>query len=282
MPMGFPVEAFASALAAPLRAGDIVVSTYPKCGTTWVQHVVWLLLHEGEPLPPGRSLTVDFPHLEEVGAEGIGSLPEPRCIKTHLPFAMTPWHPGARYVVVARNPFDCAVSFFHHTRGFARHYDFADGTFSEFFECFVAGEVDFGDYFDHLESWIANRDEPNVLFLTYEAMKRDAEGEIAALGRFLGGTAQASVERPETLSRVLEHSSFDAMRRDQERWASRRPDEMPPFIRKGVVGDWKSSFTPEQAARLVERFDQRTGGTAAATLWPDLVAEAREFGRPRA
>ena len=50
-------------------------------------------------------------------------------IKTHLPFAMTPWHDEALYVYVARNPFDCAVSFYHHTRGFPQHYRFADGTF---------------------------------------------------------------------------------------------------------------------------------------------------------
>ena len=33
------------------------------------------------------------------------------------------------------------MSFYHHTRGFPRHYDFAEGTWDTFFECFMRGEV---------------------------------------------------------------------------------------------------------------------------------------------
>ena len=40
-----------------------------------------------------------------------------------------------------------------------------------FFECFVAGEVDFGDYFDNLTSWYVHKDDQNILFLTYESIK---------------------------------------------------------------------------------------------------------------
>ena len=154
MPMGFPVAGFDSGQRYRPSPGDVFVSTYPKCGTTWIQYIVYLLLHGGEPLPAGVRMDEVFPHLEEVGEARVRALPEPRLIKTHLPLERTPWHPGARYVYAVRNPFDCAVSFYHHTRGFVRHYDFADGTFDDFFECFVVGEVDFGDYFDHLASWL--------------------------------------------------------------------------------------------------------------------------------
>lgn len=32
-----------------------------------------------------------------------------------------------------------------------------DGTFDEFFELFISGNTDYGDYFDHLLGWYAHR-----------------------------------------------------------------------------------------------------------------------------
>ena len=275
MPMGFPVEGFVSGQRYRAAAGDVFVATYPKCGTTWMQYIVYLLLHGAEPLRSGERLDALFPHLEEVGAEAVGALPSPRLIKTHLPFERTPSHPGARYIYVARNPFDCAVSFYHHTRGFVRHYDFADGTFDEFFECFVRGEVDFGDYFDNLMSWLPRASDPNVLFLTYERMLADPPAAVAAVGAFLAGAAARVAAQPALVARIVAASSFDSMSRDQRRWSSERPANMPEFVRKGVVGDWTQQFSREQARRLAAKFAERTRGTSAATLWPDVLAAAR-------
>lgn len=277
MPMGFPIEGFASALSYRPAASDIFVATYPKCGTTWMQYIVYLLVHQGRPLGPDERLTMLFPHLEEVGGEAIAKLPEPRLIKTHLPFAMTPWNAAAKYICVARNPFDCAVSFFHHTRGFVQHYDFAHGTFDDFFECFIAGQVDFGDYFEHLLSWHARSEEPNVLFVTYERMQADTRKVILEVGEFLGGAARSAVRNPELVARILDETSFASMRRDQRRWSSARPPGMPEFVRKGAVGEWQSCFSAEQAARLADEFERRMAGSKGRELWPGILAQAREY-----
>src|SRR5690606_2833757 len=118
-----------------------------------------------------------------------------------------PWHDEAKYIYVARNPFDCAVSFYHHTRGFVRHYDFADGTWDTFFECFLAGEVDFGDYFDNLLSWWPHRAARNVLFLTYEDMLANPNVAVRRIGGFLGGKAAELVRDAQGLERVVAYSS---------------------------------------------------------------------------
>ena len=276
MPMGFPVAGFDSGQRYRAAPGDIFVASYPKCGTTWTQYIVHLLLNDGAPLAQGQRIEDVFPHLEEVGEDVVRARPEPRLIKTHLPLARCPWNAQAKYVYVARNPFDCAVSFFHHTRGFVRHYDFANGTWEAFFECFLAGEVDFGDYFDNLLSWWPLRDEQNVLFLTYEAMLADPAAAVGTLAGFIGGAASELARDERRLAGVVRTSSFGEMRQNQDRWSSRRPEGMPEFVRKGIVGDWTNLFSPDQARRLGAKFRARAVGTDVESLWPGLVAAVLE------
>jgi hypothetical protein len=276
LPLDFPADGFRSGLRYTPAAGDIFVSTYPKCGTTWVQHIIYLLLHDGEALPPNKSLTDVFPHLEEAGRAAVEALPEPRLIKTHLPLSLAPFAANAKYVYVARNPFDCAVSFFHHTRGFVKHYDFADGTFDEFFECFIRGEVDFGDYFENLLPWYAQRHAGNLHFMTYEELKRDTARGVLGLGVFLGGAAAQAARDAALLERVLERSSFEKMSEDQQRWSSKRPDSMPQFVRKGLVGDWQNYFSQDQLRRLLHHAEERAANSGALDLWADVFEAVRE------
>jgi hypothetical protein len=275
MPLGFPPAGFESGLRYAAQPDDIFVCTYPKCGTTWMQYIVYLLVHGGEPLARDASLGAVFPHLEEVGREVVAALPSPRLIKTHLPKTLTPFAADARYIYVARNPFDCVVSFYHHTRGFPQHYDFSNGTFADFFECFMRGEVDFGDYFEHLLSWAALAGAPNLLFVTYEEMKADVRAAVVTVAEFLGENAQSAVENESIVTGILDAVSFKSMARDQRRWSSARPNDMPQFVRKGAVGDWQNSMTPSQARRLLAAFEERTAGTSVARLWPDVIAAVR-------
>ncbi|MEA5511736.1 sulfotransferase domain-containing protein [Crocosphaera sp. UHCC 0190] len=271
MPMGFPIEGFTSALNYQAQPSDIFIVTYPKCGTTWTQYIVWLIQHNGEPLSASKKIEDDIPHLEEVGKEKIEILPQPRVIKTHFPYNLTPYHPQAKYIYIARNPFDCAVSFYHHTRGFIKHYNFAEGSFEDFFECFIKGEVDFGDYFDHLVPWYKHKDEHNVLFLTYENMKIEPKNAIIDIINFLGKAYKDRIKNEEILNKIIINSSLENMKKDQQRWSSKRPENMPPFIRKGQVGDWENYFSPEQQQRLIEKFMIRTAGTGLETLWNGII-----------
>jgi hypothetical protein len=132
--------------------------------------------------------------------------------------------------------------------------------------------VDFGDYFDNLLSWWPQRAAANLLFLTYERMLAEPAVAVRAIGAFLGGRAAETASEPRLLERVVELSSFDHMRVDQRRWSSERPADMPEFVRKGIVGDWTSHFSREQAARLTAKLVSRTAGTGAELLWPELVA----------
>ncbi len=274
MPLGFPPESFSSAVDYCAQPGDIILSTYPKCGTTWVQYIVYLLLHDGTPLSSSQLLGDFVPHLEEIGKHAVEDLSEPRAIKTHFSYAMTPAHPDARYIVVIRNPFDCVVSFYHHTRGFDKHYKFLIGTFDDFFECFLVGKVDFGDYFDHLGPWYRHRNDRNVLLLIFEDMKDDPVAAVTEIAEFL---ELSGAKDEEFLADVAQRSSFDEMRKGQDRWSSRRPGDMPAFVRKGIVGDWRNYFSPEQAHRLVDKFSASAETWGFTGLWSDIIRAAEQM-----
>ncbi|EIJ36797.1 sulfotransferase [Thiothrix nivea DSM 5205] len=283
IPKSFPCDSFESGLGYEAQPEDCFIVTYPKCGTTWAQNILWTLHHQGQAIPAGKNINKDVPHLEEVGAEAIAALPTPRFIKTHLPLSLTPYHADAKYIYIARNPFDCAVSFYYHTQGFAQHYDFADGSFADYIDCFINGEVDWGNYFDHLLDWHSRRTQPNLLFLTYENMLADTEAAVKSIANFLGFPYSEYVQDTEVLQRILHHVSFAEMSKEQSRWSSARPDATP-FIRKGQVGDWQHHFSPKQTAQLLAVFDKRTQEAGLELLWPELYpnwqAAARQTNTP--
>lgn len=267
MPANFPIDCFKSSLDYKPEERDIFIVTYPKCGTTWVQYILYLLLNKGAPVEPGTNINSLIPHLEEVGKDRIRDLPRPRVIKTHLPYHLTPCSTQAKYICIARNPKDCCISFYHHTKGFPHHYNFLDGKFDDYFEIFLKGEVDFGDYFDHLLSWIAHKDDENVLFLLYEEMKENPEQSIKKIGEFLGSPFSESCSDDNVFNLVLQHSNIDVMRKTPDAWSSKRPPEAADFIRKGAVGDWRNYFSEDQTQRLDDKFRKKFGGTAAEHLW---------------
>jgi hypothetical protein len=277
MPCGFPVDALSSAFDFVPERDDVILATYPKCGTTWMQNILYMLHNDGREIAADMSVRELVPHLEEMGREFVAGLRRPRLIKTHLAKTDNLFARAAKYVLVFRNPFDCAVSFYHHTRGFTKHYDFADGTFEDFLEVYLAGEVDFGDYFDHVDSWLSVIDSENVHYTTFERMRAGLGDEIELLGRFLGGTAAMTASDRDLREHIVSASSFDSMARDQQRWSSARPTGMTQFVRKGIVGDWRGHFSRQSARALYEKASERLAGTVLLREWADIFAEARGF-----
>mmetsp|Transcript_634 Transcript_634/g.1503 ORF Transcript_634/g.1503 Transcript_634/m.1503 type:complete len:310 (+) Transcript_634:65-994(+) len=253
MPAGFPVDGFISGLSYEASKNDLFVATYPKNGTTWTQHIVYLILNDGKPISAEQRLDQEFPHLEEVGREFVEKRAAVsagfRLIKTHLPYDMTPQNSKAKYIFVIRNAKDTVVSFFHHTRGFVKHYNFADGTFDTYFRLFVEGRVDFGSYFDCVRSWLDHKDDDNILCVTYESLRSNPREGVLKIAEFLDAKVYPErllANNEEILNKVLEHSSLKSMQQDPRRWCSERPKEHTPFIRKGNMGGWDELLTPIQ------------------------------------
>jgi aryl sulfotransferase len=97
------------------RAGDILVCTPPKCGTTWTQTILAMLVHGGPDLPaklPVLSPWVDadlgVPAAEVEAA--LAAQTGRRVVKTHAPADGFPIWDGVTVIAVYRHPLDVFFS----------------------------------------------------------------------------------------------------------------------------------------------------------------------------
>lgn len=280
-------------------SSDVFVATYPKCGTTWMIQIVILILRKGKLPKDFDEYFASSPFLDLLGPQVIKDMPGPGCLKTHLAFDLTPFSPDAKYIYVARHPRDCMISFYHHTRYFPGYY-FTEGTFDDFFEVFITGELDFGDYFDHLLSWYEHRHEPNILFLTYEEMKADPRATILKVAKFLGDQYLHPLEEDEELLKeVMTKSSLEYMRDStnavwNEIVSHSRKVMNDPTLTEGMrmwgkvnaealdageksIGQFiggggkaKIQLSPEQERQLQERILEKTKDSDVMNLWKDI------------
>src|SRR5690242_6097701 len=101
-----------------LRPGDIIISTPPKCGTTWTQMICALILLQQPELP--QPLDMLSPWIDmvtrarnEVFAD-LAAQTHRRSIKTHTPLDGIPHDRTVTYICVGRDPRDVALSMDRH------------------------------------------------------------------------------------------------------------------------------------------------------------------------
>lgn len=232
------------------RPDDVFICSYPRSGTTWLQMILYQLTTDGE---------MDFEHIGEVcpwfervaiNGRRLDRLRSPRIFKSHLPYIWIPKR-KCRYIYVARDGRDVAVSFYHFHRS---HFRFA-GTFSQFYRAYIRGMVVWGSWFYHVGGWWRHRNEPNILFLHYEEMVRDLEGTIRRIVDFLGLEIDEA-RMPE----IVRRCGFAFMKEHEAQFdfATELLIEqgMTPgnFIRKGKTGGWREVFSAEELSQYDRKF----------------------------
>ena len=99
------------------RDDDIIISTYAKSGTTWVQQIVAQLLFNGE---EGMEVAEMSPWLDlrvppkEVKLPLVEAQTHRRFLKTHLPVDALVFSEKAKYIYIGRDGRDVLWSMFNH------------------------------------------------------------------------------------------------------------------------------------------------------------------------
>jgi hypothetical protein len=260
-------EVVRSALKYVARPDDIFIATPPRSGTTWMQIIVYALLNHGRAFDDDiDDYIARNPFLEMHGRQAVETMPRPSAIKTHLLFDLMPYHPDAKYICVIRNPKDVCVSF-HRFVTSIKGGSLSGITFDRLVDRFLAGKTCHADYYEYLLPYWSHKDDPNVLFVLYEEMKKDIRSVINRVATFLGIEINKKL-----LERIVVVSSFDYLKKAEynEKIVPAHTVTSFKFIRKGIVGEWRTVLSTEQNRLFNQRFREKTRGIPKlSTLWDE-------------
>ncbi|XP_066487522.1 sulfotransferase 1B1-like [Tiliqua scincoides] len=259
-----PIENFEA------RPDDLVIATYPKAGTTWMQEIVDLLLVGGD-LEKARRAPLHYriPFLEicspppiPSGVDQLVDAPSPRTIKTHLPFQLVPksfWEKNCKVIYVARNAKDNLVSYFFFDQMNLTQPD--PGPWNDYVKKFMEGEVPWGSWYDHVRRFWDEKENHRILYMFYEDMKEDLVREVRRVKDFLELDLSEDI-----LQRIAHHTSFKVMKDNPMANYESVPEAIfdktkSPFMRKGEVGDWKNYFTVAQREEFDADYQCKMEGT---------------------
>lgn len=279
------------------RQGDIVISTPPKCGTTWTQRICALLIFQTPHLE--KPLTTYSPWIDmliqpvaEVHAE-LECQTHRRFIKTHTPFDGIPWDERVTYLCVGRDPRDVALSWDGHVTNSdrasflaARDRAIGNEDIAEMLEQQpTPPESPRNRYWDwiedsvpatenassllatthHLGSFWQERHRPNVAMLHYCDLKADLEGQMRRLASRLG------IEVPEEKwPSLVKAATFDEMKREADKTAPGVTNSLwkdnGAFFRSGKVGEWRAMFDEGDDERYTARMRELAGDALASWI----------------
>ena len=264
-----------------IRPDDVFVVTPPKCGTTWMQTIVALLL-SGDP-EVETELSVRMPwvdirirDLAEV-AERLAAVRHRRSMKSHAPMAGLPLHDQAHYICVFRHPLDAHFSYRKHVRNIPMpwfdHWYPEDDTTGVTFRRFLDGGPEGFDgdamplahILRHYTAARALSDHPYVSLFHYADMTRDLGAVFSTLAARLGIS-----HSPQLMAQLVAAAGFDHMKGNAERYAPSGGKGFfksdTAFFDSGSSGKWHGRLSPDEVAAYDAMMDAHLTPTDRAWL----------------
>ena len=241
------------------RDKDILVSVPIKSGTTWTMNIVHQLLTGGDPdfediyaeVPWIELLTRPDMPVDEL-LDRVGSLrrDRPRAFKSHaappmLPYVEPTTGPDVRYIVVVRNPEEALVSIKpfieKHTDAWFDLWEVPRAALTR--PDFPAFYYEVADHmglnralFEFVESWWPLRHQSNVLLLHFADMKRDHDGSLRRIAKFLDVHPTDAAWRA-----IATYTSFSWMKQHARKFDATTAAAVPvlevgAMVRRGAAG----------------------------------------------
>jgi aryl sulfotransferase len=259
------------------RPEDVFVVTQMRCGTTWMQQLVYQVVTRGRgEFGDGARghLYAISPWIDAVNSVSIEDAPlvgerPTRIIKSHLPTRLCPYSSQARYLYVTRHPVSCFASIVDYNRSLLGPLAPPVTTLADWFCSDRMYWLPWPRHVDGWWEWAASRD--NVLFVHFEDMKKNFPAVRERVERFLGYELTAA-ER----SQVDERSSFRYMKEHEEFF-----EMAPPTMYSAGGGEFlasgresrKDDVTPVIAEQIATYCRQALAGRnyPVDRFYPDLI-----------
>ena len=195
------------------RPTDVVISTFPKSGTTWMSQIC----HQLRTGASGghmdfKEITEVVPYVDVALDLGLNcdddQVAVPRVFKSHMNAGT--WDRPGKFITVMRHPYDVALSSYKFHRGWL----FEPGTFPP--NIYIQqiwmksngwpdSKAKNSPIFHFFMSWWRRRHEDNVLIVFYEDMKENLEREVRRVAEFIG------VTDPDAIRVAVERSTYQFM-----------------------------------------------------------------------
>ena len=268
----------------PFRDDDIIITTYAKTGTTWVQQIISQLLFNGEEGLPVADMS---PWLDlrippnEVKLAAVEAQTHRRFMKTHLPVDALVFSEKVKYIYIARDGRDVLWSLYnHHTTANDAWYEALNdtpglvgprmekpaGSIVEYYHDWLDQDgYPFWSFWENITSWWDIRDLPNVNLIHFGALKEDMPGEIRKIAAYL----EIDIDESKW-DTILHHCSFDYMKANATAavplggafWDGGAEQ----FIHKGVNGRWRDTLSDIEVGKYENLADAELGEECAQWL----------------
>lgn len=266
------------------RNDDIIIATYAKSGTTWVQQIIAQILFDGDEdlevaeMSPWVDLRVPP---KQVKLPVIEAQTHRRFLKTHLPVDALVFSEKAKYVYIGRDGRDVVWSLYnHHANANEYWYDALNNTpglvgppigkppasvHQYFIEWMENDGHPFWSFWENIKTWWEIRELANVQMIHFADLKRDMPAQMRKLAAFL----EIPINE-DKWDAIVEHCTFDYMKKNAGKsvplggafWDA----GASVFIHKGVNGRWKDVLTAEDNATYERMAIDKLGPECAAWL----------------
>jgi aryl sulfotransferase len=274
------------------REDDIVITTPSKCGTTWMQTIVGMLVlgrpDLGEPI---SQLSPWLDMLVYTDAEVFGRLDRQthrRFIKTHTPLDGIPRLPSVTYLCVIRHPLDVALSDRDHADNMRADHAIdmrlaasgaadpaiptpeegpeATGDYLRWFidndnQPTGSGPYGLADYCQQVLTYWEARAAPNVHLFHYADMWGDLDAEMRRVADVVGvridEDAWPAFVEGATIDRMRSRAAITAPNADIGMWRSAEG-----FFKVGGTRRWASHLAPADLDHLRDRLRALAGDAA--------------------
>jgi aryl sulfotransferase len=266
------------------RDDDIIIATYAKSGTTWVQQIIAQLLFNGTAdldvadMSPWLDLRIPP---KDVKLAAVQAQTHRRFLKTHLPVDALVFSPRVKYLYIGRDGRDVVWSLYnHHATANAEWYKALNDTpgrvgppieppptsIRQYYHDWLEKDGHpFWPFWENVKSWWDIRHLSNVGLVHFAQLKADMPGQIRRLAAFLDIRIDES-----QWEAILEHCSFEYMKQHATKsvplggafWDG----GAQTFIHKGTNGRWREVLSQEESRQYERIARQKLGEPCAHWL----------------